>query len=160
MLTNPKRGKAMPDSQKAGRPANTGRDKEILDRLAAGESTAAVAKEFSISPARIRGIRANGRAVLDAAAEDSARQQRIAAEIDREKAYTAGYNAAIADLSNATWLAGWDAAVRKHSRQTRLKVTEIKSCSDPAYHRDRQKLKNEIAAIQADHDQRKAAATA
>ena len=141
-------------SRQGGRPPNTARDAEIANRLAAGERTGALAKEFGVTPGRIRGIRAeHAAAIAELESEFEAgkiRAAALAAEIDRETAYTAGYNAALAETANR-YLDGFNDAARIETLKAERRKMDTAYSKDQVWRRKAKKLTDEISAIQSKH---------
>ena len=114
-----------------------------------------MAKEFGVTPGRIRGIRAeHSAAIAELESEFESgkiRSAAIAADIDRQKAYSIGYNAALAETANR-YLDGFNDAARIETlKAERLKMESAYNRGGPDWRRKVKKLTDEISAIQSKH---------
>ena len=141
-------------SRQGGRPPNTGRDAEIANRLAAGERTGALAKEFGVTPGRIRGIRSeHSAAIAELESEFEAgkiRAAAIAADIDRQAAYSAGYNAALAETANR-YIDGFADARRIETLKSERRKLETAYIKVPDWRRKAKEKTAEIDGILSKH---------
>lgn len=140
--------------QKMGRPPNTDRDNQIVERRAAGVSTAQLAREHGLSRVRVRAILSERQTYLTDIRAGGQRTAAVAADIERQSAVSAGYAAGFAEGGYLSgWLAGWAAADRKAAINAELGKLPYGS---PEWRRKHRGLTEERAGINAEFRQKSA----